>query len=66
MVTTLKRNCHIQTSGLLFEFQMSEHSEARAKLECVCVSRVGVHQEGGKYISNEQIRCVSTLQCGPM
>ena len=40
-----KKGIVILSSELLFEFQMREHSEARAKLVCV-----GVHQECGKHI----------------
>ena len=38
IMSTVKKGIVISISGLLLEFQMSEHSKARAKLECVCVS----------------------------
>ena len=38
IICQCKKGIVILTSGWLFEFQMSEHSKARAKVEYVCVS----------------------------
>ncbi len=51
----------ILTSGLLLERQISEHSEARAKLVCVCLEEVNQEWEK-KYVT---ILCFH-IKCGPI